>query len=442
MRQTPGASARPPNPAEEALWTLPRLLHELRGPLQAMTEGLDGLASRVRGARNRALAARLKATGERVAALLSAAEGDSAVRALSPAALVESVTAETRAGHADRLVEVRCDPATRAELGVDAVALAQATANLVGNALVHASGGAVRVSLARPTTGAPRLVLTVEDDGPGLGLGERRRAFGEGWRGKGSAAAHPTGKGLGLSVVHRLAQAAGGGVVLGAARSGGCRFDVTLPLHDLAARTPGDLRVAIVEDDPACRAAMLRLLKRAGARAWSESTRAGLRRRLERSRADVLVLDRHWQGDAEAGARLARRLRLNDWPGGIVLWSGDIARPGEDFDAVLGKPAGRHQLQQALGEARAAAADRRRLRLALGRRWEADLGRLESTRGPRELGAEAHRWAGVLGLAGLGGLALRARALERACAAGDAAAIGRGRRALIGGLRARRLLAG
>lgn len=439
MRPPPGAPTRSPHPTEETLWTLPRLLHELRGPLQALTDGVGRLALRVRGRHNRGLTGRLHAVAERLAGILSTAEGGSGVRAVSPAAVVETVVAEARVGHADRVVEVRCAAATRGETLLDAVALAQAVSNLVGNALLHAAGSAVRVTLARPAVGAARLILTVEDDGPGLGLGERRRAFSEGWRGRASAGAHPGGKGLGLAVVHRLAQSAGGGIALGASPSGGCRFDLTLPIHQAPQAARGGMRVAVIDDDPACREAMRRLLIRLGATAWVESSRPGLRRRLERSEADLLILDRRWSGDADAGSRLARRLRLENWPGGLVLWSGAPGRPSATFDAAVGKPAARHELEQALEEARQAAEGRRRLRRSLARRWATDLARLKASRGSAELSDRAHHWAGALGLAGWGALAEQARALELACAAGDARDIARRRRTLIGGLRARQV---
>lgn len=95
--------------------------------------------------------------------------------------------------------------------------LAELVDTLLDNVFAHTPEGAdVRVSVARQ--GADRVVVGVEDAGPGMPLP---------WRGRGHSAGGSTG--LGLAIVHRLAEQAGGEVGLGRSDLGGLRVTVALP---------------------------------------------------------------------------------------------------------------------------------------------------------------------------------------------------------------------
>jgi signal transduction histidine kinase len=84
----------------------------------------------------------------------------------------------------------------------------------------------VRVSVERNGSG---VLLTLEDDGPGVATEERERIFEPGARGSAASAdADVSGAGLGLALSRRLARAAGGDVSLGNPESG-ARFLVQLP---------------------------------------------------------------------------------------------------------------------------------------------------------------------------------------------------------------------
>ena len=97
--------------------------------------------------------------------------------------------------------------------------------NLLDNAALHGrgEGGSVGVGLERDNG---RLVVRVEDDGPGIAAGERERLLEPFARGKD---ARPDGTGLGLAIVAQQAALHGGELVLGDSSRGGLAVEVRLP---------------------------------------------------------------------------------------------------------------------------------------------------------------------------------------------------------------------
>ncbi|SDT54916.1 sensor histidine kinase [Actinoplanes derwentensis] len=94
--------------------------------------------------------------------------------------------------------------------------------NLIANALrVAPAGSTVTIGWA---VRDDRVELHVVDEGPGLSPEERVRALDPFWRAPGAA---KDGTGLGLSLVHKLAEAGGGDVALEAAPGGGVDAVVT-----------------------------------------------------------------------------------------------------------------------------------------------------------------------------------------------------------------------
>ena len=94
--------------------------------------------------------------------------------------------------------------------------------NLLDNACKWARG---RVAVQVRAEGR-RLLVTVEDDGPGLGAAERERVFERGIR----ADERQPGSGLGLAIVREVAQLYQGQVRLEASALGGLRASLELPL--------------------------------------------------------------------------------------------------------------------------------------------------------------------------------------------------------------------
>ncbi len=199
--------------------------HELRGPLTSARLGLD-LAARVGGLSSDQVRA-LELELERATLALEDFRGESHrrnefvdVREL----LVRSVEAWRPAAAAGLHFQWRGD---RAWVIGDRLRLAQATGNLLANAIEH-GGGRVEV-VARFRDGVVR--IEVLDDGRGLPapvaelIGRRGRA------GK----RVPHGRGRGLSIVSGIA-AAHGGRLSAAPAAGGARVVLTLPALDSADR--------------------------------------------------------------------------------------------------------------------------------------------------------------------------------------------------------------
>jgi two-component system sensor histidine kinase TctE len=111
----------------------------------------------------------------------------------------------------------------------DALMLTEMLGNLIDNALRYTQpGGTVTVSVERAVEdGRPKVLLAVEDDGPGIDASERERVFERFHRVLGTGT---EGAGLGLAIVREIARAHGGRVDLATGTGGvGTRFTVVLP---------------------------------------------------------------------------------------------------------------------------------------------------------------------------------------------------------------------
>jgi len=104
--------------------------------------------------------------------------------------------------------------------------LKQVLLNLLLNA-VQATPGGRDVQLTGAVAGG-RVVLTVEDDGPGLTAEQQQRAFEPFFTTK------TEGTGLGLAISQRIAEAHGGTLTAENREVGGARFVLALPLFDQA----------------------------------------------------------------------------------------------------------------------------------------------------------------------------------------------------------------
>lgn len=109
--------------------------------------------------------------------------------------------------------------------------LARVLVNLVDNAVRHATAE-VRVSV--PAEG-DRAVLRVEDDGPGVPVGERERIFERFVRLDDARSRDDGGAGLGLAIARDVVLRHTGSLTVGEAAGGGARFEVRLPV----VRPPG-----------------------------------------------------------------------------------------------------------------------------------------------------------------------------------------------------------
>jgi two-component system CitB family sensor kinase len=110
---------------------------------------------------------------------------------------------------------------------VDPSGLVTIVGNLVDNALDAVAGAPhARVEVELRTEGRTA-VLRVRDTGPGIPVEQRELVFAEGWSTK-EPPAH-RGRGIGLSLVRKLAERQGGSATVGEAGGGGAEFTVVLP---------------------------------------------------------------------------------------------------------------------------------------------------------------------------------------------------------------------
>jgi PAS domain S-box-containing protein len=210
------------------------------------------------------------------------------------------------------------DPAVPDRLTGDPTRLRQILVNLVGNAIKFTEQGdvVVRVSVDRRDEGTVLLHLAVTDTGIGIPQEKRESVFQAFEQGDGSRARKYGGTGLGLAICAKLVELIGGRIWFETNPAGGTTFHATgrfgiVESDDplLAARPGGsrgdlqDLRVLVVDDNPASRVALEGCLKTWGMRP-------------------------HIVGNARAAQELVERQSTRDQPFAVALV--DAHMPGID----------------------------------------------------------------------------------------------------------------
>lgn len=206
--------------------------HELRTPLTSLRTNIELLTRSEETGRpipeadRKALLASVKAQMTELAALigdlqeLSRSEGQHGerVQVVSLEDTVESALRRARLRGPELTITADLQPwYVRAEPS----ALERAVVNILDNAVKFSpEGGTIEVELGSG-------ILTVRDHGPGISTEELPHVFDRFWRSP-SARALP-GSGLGLSIVARTVQQAGGDITLSRADGGGTVATVRLP---------------------------------------------------------------------------------------------------------------------------------------------------------------------------------------------------------------------
>ena len=128
--------------------------------------------------------------------------------------------------YAERELAVRVNVLTDHIVRAQREDLDEMLGNLLDNAYKWAK---TRVSIRTAQVGTS-IVITVEDDGPGLAPMDREKVLQRGVRADEAA----PGSGLGLTIVRDLAELYGGTITLCASDIGGLQARLALPLHSLA----------------------------------------------------------------------------------------------------------------------------------------------------------------------------------------------------------------
>lgn len=204
-----------------------RIAHEIRTPLGVLLGALSQIESTPENGKTLELAGRalaqLTRLSDRLSLLSRAAAGFADGLEVQPVGLgaaVQQAVALVQSARRRRGVTVHHDaPASDAHVSADPRLLVAAIAELVDNAVRHASS---RVDVTFTVDG-DRAVVTIDDDGPGLDE-ERREALFQSSLGHGRPGGLGLGTWLAQEIVHRFA-----GDVRLVATPGRTRFELDVP---------------------------------------------------------------------------------------------------------------------------------------------------------------------------------------------------------------------
>jgi signal transduction histidine kinase len=205
--------------------------HELRTPLQSVRANLDIASSGEANAAQRRLALQNAALqSDRLSRLVDGlqtlARGESGLAVVAADVdlgdIADAAVFAARTRHPEVAIDSEL-PASGPVVHGDADGLWRVVENLLENAARHGRpGGHVRLRVSANGTGAE---IVVEDDGPGIPTGERKRVVGRFARGRGATAG---GSGLGLAIVDAEARRHGGTLTLTSSELGGLLARVTV----------------------------------------------------------------------------------------------------------------------------------------------------------------------------------------------------------------------
>ncbi|MCA1798929.1 MAG: two-component sensor histidine kinase [Xanthomonadaceae bacterium] len=201
--------------------TLGDLAHSLKTPLAVVRCALDERPSAERDA---TIAAQVERMSDIISFQLQralAAGTETFGRVIAVAPEIDGIIASLRKVYAERGLSFETEVAPGTVFRGDRGALLELLGNLLDNACKWGRAS-VRVAAANDASG--RLVVTVEDDGPGIPADARAAVLDRGIRGDESVA----GQGIGLAVVSDIVAARGGTLELGDSVLSGLRVSLRL----------------------------------------------------------------------------------------------------------------------------------------------------------------------------------------------------------------------
>src|ERR1700694_1456723 len=243
--------------------------HELRTPLNAIIGFTDALLAGVDGPMNeeqRASLTWVQRGGRDLLGLINDILDLSKIEAgkltitpesFNPVELVESVQGQHRPlAEPKGLALVLRNDAAPEHVVLDRQRTRQILVNLVGNAVKFTADG--QVTIVTSGAAAERLVVAIQDTGPGIDPRDMEGLFEE-FRRVGPDAARSEGTGLGLAISRRLARAMGGDITVTSTPGKGSIFTLDLPLDCrsvivqkpvVTIRADGEHVLLAVDDDP------------------------------------------------------------------------------------------------------------------------------------------------------------------------------------------------
>jgi signal transduction histidine kinase/CheY-like chemotaxis protein len=284
--------------------------HELRTPLNAIIGFTDALLAGVDGPMNdeqRASLTWVQRGGRDLLGLINDILDLSKIEAgkltitpepFNPVELVASVQGQHRAlAEPKGLALVLSDDGAPEHVVLDRQRTRQILVNLVGNAVKFTAEGQVAIVISGAA--AERLVVAVQDTGPGIDPGDLEGIFEE-FRRVGPDAVRSEGTGLGLAISRRLARAMGGDITVTSTPGKGSTFTLDLPLDCrsvvvekpvVTIRADGEHVLLAVDDDPSVPPLLEKMLVGSPYRVVGLAHASDVLRVARELRPDVITLD-------------------------------------------------------------------------------------------------------------------------------------------------------
>jgi signal transduction histidine kinase len=206
--------------------------HDLRGPLHAITLAVEALRDEIPEAAHRYLGAieRSSARAERlISDLLEATAIENGALQLTRGTIDAGALLRQAAADHELLVKesggviIAQTPEEQTLVAADRDRVMQVLSNLIGNALKHARGTPIQLTLRRNGKDA---TFAVRDGGPGISDSELPHIFDRYWSGRTKRG----GAGLGLAIAKGIVDAHGGRIAVASQHGQGTEFSFTLPL--------------------------------------------------------------------------------------------------------------------------------------------------------------------------------------------------------------------
>jgi signal transduction histidine kinase/CheY-like chemotaxis protein len=289
------------------------------------------------------------------------------------AALLEAVVDEFRATAAQHglTLKAECQPSGPLWIHTDFELMLRVLNNLVSNALKFTRHGGVKVyARALPGRGAAagKVVLGVQDSGPGIAASEHERVFEEFYQIGNPSRDRNQGLGLGLSIVRRAVALLGATLTLHSAPGEGTRIELKVGAarvpradarHDAHDRPAWpeklDARVLVIDDEPEILESLAALLPLLGCEVRCVASLKQANAVLDSGFVpQILMVDYRLRDETGTEVIAQLRQRLGEVPALIV--TGDTAPQNIQHIVASGcrvihKPLDGARLAQALGQA-------------------------------------------------------------------------------------------